>query len=228
MTAQASKPFELHGDPALDLVNTLDNRFSKPNDPAFARPPEELLKTYNDLLRFLTQSELLTESKARELRHLASPATKREQVSQVLYEARAFREHLAAVTYALVDGLEIPKASLAVLDASIKQATVHRRLVSEDTLLTWRWNGTVRDLASPLWLLGQAAADLLLSENASWIRSCAAETCRWLFIDTSKNHTRRWCNMKICGNRMKAHRYHIRTNEQAKIAPAPRNWNRVP
>jgi len=31
--------------------------------------------------------------------------------------------------------------------------------------------------------------------------------CRWLFLDTSKNHTRRWCDMKVCGNRIKARRF---------------------
>jgi predicted RNA-binding Zn ribbon-like protein len=217
MKVQTSKPFELHGDPALDLVNTLDNRFNKPDELTSGRPPEELLKTYSDLLRFLTQTDLLTEAKARELRRVDLHAAKREHVcNQVLSEARAFREHLAAVTYALIDGLEIPKASLAVIDASIKQATAHRRLISEDTHLTWRWSGITHDLASPLWLLAQSTADLLLSENASRIRSCAAETCRWLFLDTSKNHTRRWCDMKICGNRMKARRYHFRTTDQAK------------
>jgi predicted RNA-binding Zn ribbon-like protein len=217
MATQATKPFELHGNPALDFVNTLDNRFNKPNDPDSARPPEELLKTYNDLLRFVTQSELLTEAKARELRRLASSAPKREQAcNQVLYEARVFREHLALVTYALIDGLKIPEVSLAVLDASIKQATAHRELVREDNLLVWRWSGITSYLASPLWLLAQTTADLLLSENVSWIRSCSAVTCRWLFLDTSKNHARRWCDMKICGNRMKARRYHLRNSEQAK------------
>jgi predicted RNA-binding Zn ribbon-like protein len=215
--APTLKPFELHGNPALDFVNTLDNRFNKPNDPNSARPPEELIKTYNDLLRFVTQSELLTEAMARGLRRLASPVAEREQAcNQVLYKARAFREHLASVTYALIDGLDIPQSSLAVLDASIKQAAEHRELVTESTLLAWRWSGITGDLASPLWLLAQATADLLLSEDASRIRSCAAVTCRWLFLDTSKNHTRRWCNMKICGNRMKAHRYHYRNSEQAE------------
>jgi predicted RNA-binding Zn ribbon-like protein len=214
MAAQAPKPFELHGNPVLDFVNTLDNRFNKPNDSA--GPPEELLITYNDLLRFVTQSELLTEAKARELRRLASPATEREQANQILYEARTFREHLASVTYALVDGSHIPEAALVVLDANIKQAAAHRELVSEGPLLAWRWSSIAGYLASPLWLLAQATADLLLSENTSRIRSCAAVTCRWLFLDTSKNHTRRWCNMKICGNRMKAHRFHYRNSEQAK------------
>jgi predicted RNA-binding Zn ribbon-like protein len=217
MAAQAPKPFELHGSPALDFVNTLDNRFNKADGSAAVRPREELIKTYNDLLRFLTQSELLTEVETRELRRIYSSTRKQEQVcNQILHEARDFREHLAAVTYALVDKLEIPEPSLVVLDNSIKNVFAHRRLVTEDTHLTWRWDGIACDLASPLWLLAKAAADQLLSENVSRIRSCAAETCRWLFLDTSKNHTRRWCNMKICGNRMKAHRYHFRTSEQAK------------
>jgi predicted RNA-binding Zn ribbon-like protein len=217
MVAKAPKPFELHGNPTLDFVNTLDNRFNKADGSAAARPPEELIKTYNDLLRFLTQSELLTEVESRELRRIYSSTRKREQVcNQVLNEARDFREHLAAVTYALVDRLEIPKTSLAVIDTSIKSVFAHRRLVIDDTHLTWRWDGIACDLASPLWLLAEAAADLLLSENVSRIRSCAAETCRWLFLDTSKNHTRRWCNMKICGNRMKAHRYHFRSSKQAQ------------
>jgi predicted RNA-binding Zn ribbon-like protein len=56
-------------------------------------------------------------------------------------------------------------------------------------------------------LLAQHALDLLLAKDQSRPHSCAADTCRWLFLDTSKNHTRRWCDMKICGNRAKARRY---------------------
>jgi predicted RNA-binding Zn ribbon-like protein len=220
MAAKMTKPFELHGDPALDFVNTLDNRFNKPDDPddaTSARPPEELLNGYNDLLRFLTQSELLTEAKARRLRRLDSLVSERKQVSgRVFYQARALREHLATVIYAIVDGLEVPDVSLAAIDASIKQAAVHRRLISQDTVLTWQWDDLGCDLSSPLWLFAQAADTLLLSDKVSQIRSCAAETCRWLFLDTSKNHTRRWCNMKICGNRMKARRFHRRAVEALK------------
>jgi predicted RNA-binding Zn ribbon-like protein len=42
------------------------------------------------------------------------------------------------------------------------------------------------------------------------VRTCGVDTCRWLFLDTSKNHTRRWCNMKVCGNRVKARRFQAR------------------
>ncbi len=50
----------------------------------------------------------------------------------------------------------------------------------------------------------------MLSDALPWVRACGADTCRWLFLDTSKNHTRRWCNMKVCGNRMKARRFQAR------------------
>jgi predicted RNA-binding Zn ribbon-like protein len=51
------------------------------------------------------------------------------------------------------------------------------------------------------WLLARSAAELLTSEQLSRVRVCASETCGWLFIDTSKNRTRRWCSMSDCDDR---------------------------
>jgi predicted RNA-binding Zn ribbon-like protein len=59
-------------------------------------------------------------------------------------------------------------------------------------------------------MLAQAASELMASTALDRLRACGSETCRWLFLDTSKNHTRRWCDMKICGNRMKARRFSAR------------------
>jgi hypothetical protein len=58
--------------------------------------------------------------------------------------------------------------------------------------------------------LAQSAARLVTSDEINRVRACASKTCRWLFIDASKNHSRRWCDMKICGNRMKARRFSAR------------------
>jgi predicted RNA-binding Zn ribbon-like protein len=199
------KPFQLiAGHPALDLINTLDYRYR-------GTGTEENLNTYDDLLRFLTQSDLLSESKARKLKRLESTPAER---AQVLQQVIAFRETLAAIAYALLDHREIPEESLASLEAHIKQASAHHRLIADNSRLEWKWSGLTRDLASPLWLLAEAAAGLLLSEQTANLRGCASETCRWLFLDTSKNHTRRWCEMKTCGNRMKARRFHARQSEQ--------------
>jgi len=66
-----------------------------------------------------------------------------------------------------------------------------------------------------LWALSLSAADLMLSDAIESVRACDNPECRWLFLDTSKNHTRRWCDMKICGNRMKARRF----KAQRKASP---------
>jgi predicted RNA-binding Zn ribbon-like protein len=86
-------------------------------------------------------------------------------------------------------------------------------LSADQSQIAWSWRGLGRQVAAPLWLLAQEAADLLLSNRVAQLRSCASDTCRWLFLDTSKNHTRRWCDMKVCGNRMKARRFHARQAE---------------
>jgi len=56
-------------------------------------------------------------------------------------------------------------------------------------------------------MLALSAAGLMTSPEMARVRACGSSDCRWLFLDTSKNHTRRWCDMKICGNRMKARRF---------------------
>ena len=61
--------------------------------------------------------------------------------------------------------------------------------------------------AAPALLLADLALNLLTEDPPADLHVCASDTCRWLFLDTSKNHTRRWCDMKICGNRAKARRY---------------------
>ena len=48
------------------------------------------------------------------------------------------------------------------------------------------------------------------------VRICGADDCLWIFLDTSKNRTRRWCDMKQCGNRMKARRFYERQKDERR------------
>src|SRR5579859_5759759 len=103
-----AKPFELvAGHVALDLVNTLDNRFTK-------NGPDELLASYDDLLRFSTQSGLLSGSQAKKLKGLEG--------CEVLLQARELRETLAAIAYAQLDGKPLSKSALATLEDYFRQA----------------------------------------------------------------------------------------------------------
>ena len=192
------KPFELvAGHVALDLVNTLDNRFSETG-------PEELLASYDDLLRFASQSGLLTAHQAKKLKCLDASEAER---AKVLHKVKELREALAAIAYAQLDGKNLSASALVTLEDYFKQASFHRHLTAEGLRPVWSWRGLDSQVVAPVWLLAQAAVDFLLSEGSLQLRCCASETCRWLFLDTSKNHTRRWCDMKLCGNRMKARRF---------------------
>jgi predicted RNA-binding Zn ribbon-like protein len=189
--------FELiAGHPALDLVNTLDWRF-RPNG------AEELLESYDDLLGFMEENDLLTPKQARQLQRATGGSAGRHALEQCL----ELREAIAQVFYAKLDGDSPLPASLKTLEHYFKAARSHQQLRWKKTGLQWKWAEIEDEPEIPLWLLSASAAGLMLSEDARRVRACDNLECRWLFMDTSKNHTRRWCDMKICGNRMKARRF---------------------
>ena len=181
------------GHPALELVNTLDWRFRQ-------NGAEELLKTYPDLLQFMEQSKLLTTKQIAPLRALPGKAT--------LVRCRELREALAEIFYARLDGRSPSAAARSALERSFKAALLKQKLNwKQSPRLEWQWPEEPADPALPLWALSLSAADLLTTEAVGRVRACENLECRWLFLDSSKNHTRRWCDMKVCGNRMKARRF---------------------
>ena len=196
------KPFKLYaGHPALELVNTLDMRYTA--------DPVELLPAYKDLLRFTVQLRLLSPEQARKL----GQATGEKQARRVLALVIELREALAAVCYAWVNGKTPSPAPVATLEKHFHAAALQRKLGTGQPHLQWKWPGKEQEAELPLWKLAQAAADLFLSSDAALVKDCGDPTCRWLFLDLSKNHTRRWCDMKTCGNRMKARRHQARLQE---------------
>jgi predicted RNA-binding Zn ribbon-like protein len=100
---------------------------------------------------------------------------------------------------------------LAVLTEELRAALSHVDLDTTADRYRWAWRHD-RDavLQRPLWAVAKSAADLLTSGRALAVRQCAAETCWWLFLDTSRNQSRRWCDMKVCGNREKVRRFYER------------------
>jgi predicted RNA-binding Zn ribbon-like protein len=208
-TAKGQTLFDLSGGhPALDLVNSLDNRFRHDG-------PNEILVGYDELLRFLGESELLD---TRQIRLLGKEAS-RDVAQQTLRAVRELREAAAGVFYAAFEQRAPAPADIKTLERHFLEASRHRELHWRPAAqghqhthadITWHWADSGADPNLPLWILSQSVSDLLLSEDMTRVRTCAVDTCRWLFLDTSKNHTRRWCNMKVCGNRMKARRFQAR------------------
>lgn len=192
------------GHPPLDLVNTLDWRFRDDG-------PEELLASYDDLLHFAAQAGVLDTKELRRLQHERDTG----KANRVLSTVRELREAAADVFYGRLEGRSPAAASLARLESLFKVAHASRTLVNMGDHLGWDWKEPA--VETPLWRLALGAEDLLTSNRIGMVRACASPECRWLFLDTSKNHSRRWCEMSICGNRMKARRFkqHQRTSVSA-------------
>jgi predicted RNA-binding Zn ribbon-like protein len=188
----------LTGQVSLDLVNTVDWRASS--------DPKELLNSYSDLVRWGRHTGLLKE---REARTLALEAAKHpKKASAVLKRALALRETLFRVFSAIMDGRQAEAADIESLNLSLSDALSRLRLRPASEGYQWEWTGGDADLERVLWPVVRAAGELLTSEQLSLLRQCPGDGCAWLFLDTSRNKSRRWCTMEVCGNRSKARRHY--------------------
>jgi predicted RNA-binding Zn ribbon-like protein len=184
------------GHPVLDFANTLDNRYD----------PErtiDLLSRYADLLDFVKQADVLPESSLAPLYNLDG-----HQVSDALGKMRELREIVERIFGARSHRMRISSADLAGLNRFVAEAAPNRELAQDEGMFGWRWVVLKNDADAPLWPIAVGAAELLISGGPSVIRECEEQTCRWLFLDVSRNHSRRWCDMKLCGNRNKARRHY--------------------
>jgi predicted RNA-binding Zn ribbon-like protein len=186
----------------LDLVNTLQGRF-RPEGPV------EVLSSFGTLLMFMEQSGLLPD------RAVAQTLARRPpKAEQILTSVRTLREAAAAVLYAVVAGSTPPAAEVGTLERFALEALQRQELTwnrePSDSNFAWSWRSGQVEPDLPLWVLALQTTALLTSPALRRVRSCHTDTCRALFLDTSRNHTRRWCDMKICGNRVKARRFQAR------------------
>jgi len=185
---------------ALDFANTVSRRDS----------PEktvEHLNSYHDLVSFARQTGTVTPQHANMLERKAR-AQPRAAV-QVLCTAIRLREALFAVFTAVAEGEPCVSADLELINRAAVEALGHRHIVRANGSYEWRWNQDPT-LERVTWPIAQAAAELLTSPERTKVRECQASDCYWLFLDHSRNRSRRWCSMDACGNREKARRHYHR------------------
>jgi predicted RNA-binding Zn ribbon-like protein len=181
---------------SLDFINTVGGIRSG----AF----EDKLGSYADLLDWAVLGGAMDKDAAHRLAALADREPGRAEDG--LARARAFREALHGVFAAQLAGDAAPKAAMEEVNAEIGRALAHARLQRAGEHFVWTWDETDA-LDAPLWAVARDAGDLLTQGPLQRLRECASDTCGWLFLDTTKNHSRRWCDMKGCGNRDKVRRY---------------------
>jgi predicted RNA-binding Zn ribbon-like protein len=195
--------FELcGGHPVLDFVNTVGGMRGT--------APREELPRFVDLVAWASQAHVLTPAEAKALTReaLAHP----KEAERALERARAFREALYRVLLALVESQAPAPADVAVLEGEVQKALAARRLESRAGRFSWTTPGVeLMDTVVPR--LALACSELLTSEELPRVRICEATStdgCGWLFLDETRNHSRRWCSMATCGNQHKARRHYAR------------------
>jgi predicted RNA-binding Zn ribbon-like protein len=189
----------------LDFVNTLDDRFSS--------EPKELLKSYIDLARFGEDTGILDPGQVDRLfeRSYTSP----EAAQRALSSAIELREAIYAVFTAILNKKPVPAPALTTLNQYLQAAAQYAQLVPVQLggmkpRFEWRFGALPSGFDAPLWPIARSAGELLASDQLPFVRACASNTCQWFFLDTSKNHRRRWCDMTKCGNRAKFRRFYSR------------------
>lgn len=193
------------GNLSLDFANTKEWHASE--------NPKERLTNYADLIAWGKEAGLISPDEARRLRHLAvdqpgKAATSFEIAIQV-------REAIYAIFSKHYDGEPIPVNEMALLNSVVREAMSHLQLVPRGGEITWDWVPEIDGANLILWPVARSAAELLTSDKLDRIRECEDERgCGYLFIDQSKNRSRRWCSMDSCGNRAKARRHYAKVQEE--------------
>jgi len=199
--SRQKSPFEFTaGNLCLDFANTVDNRTSG--------HAKELLTDYSRLLRWGEESAAITKKIADKLNLLASESPGNAQLT--LRHGVQLRDAIYDIFTAVSHRRGIPTTALATLNKAVQHASDHAEVVNLNRDFAWQWVLPEIHLDSMLWPVARVAADLLTSDELAYVRQCASETCAWLFLDKTKNHRRRWCDMRSCGNRDKARRYYQR------------------
>jgi predicted RNA-binding Zn ribbon-like protein len=184
----------------LDFANTVSWRGSAES--------ADRLPSYWELVRFFVQSGLLSGVEARRLKREA--ARRPDTAAGTLCRAVALREALYRTFSGLAAGRSPRPADLATLNALLPAALAHLRVSGAGGRFGWRWDADPRSLDRLLWPVARDAAVFLTSSDFSRLRTCANPQCRWVFLDTTKSGTRRWCSMAVCGNRDKLRRFRQR------------------
>ena len=202
----AKTPFDWSGGhPALDFINTLDDRFSS--------EPKELMKNYIDLARFGADTGILSDQQADHF--LEKSMQSRERAEEALRAAIELREAMYGVFWSLIQKRPVPKSALFLVNSYAQEAARHINVVATAKGFAWRFEESENfDVA--WWPIARSAVELLASEQLQFVRACASETCQWLFLDESKNHRRRWCDMTKCGNRAKVKNFYTRQKKTAE------------
>jgi predicted RNA-binding Zn ribbon-like protein len=190
----------------LDFVNTVES--------PRAAHPQDYLKSYVDLAYWGRHVSMLNDAT---VGALVRAANERPETAQGAFaDAIAFRAVLERIFRAVAAGETPLQADIADLQDRYAAHMANVRLTPESAGFALTWPEDPADLTLPLHAVIRSAVAVLTTDDLKRVRQCpGANDCGWLFYDTSKNASRRWCSMEGCGSRVKMRHHYARHKGQS-------------
>jgi predicted RNA-binding Zn ribbon-like protein len=186
------------GNLALDFANSVHDHGSP--------DPQDDLKTYADLMDWSLQAGVLSARQRRELQRKTTAQTRAE-----FEHTLDLREAFYAIFSCKARSQRISGELLRRLNSYLREHMAEPDLRSAGRKFELKWGASGSPLQRVWGEITRSAVSLLTSDRLDRVRQCAGDRCTWLFLDTSRNGLRRWCDMQACGNRAKVRRFRQRS-----------------
>lgn len=169
---------------------------------------EEWITDYGELVTWLLAAGALSTKQAKALRTVAERAP--DAAQRLWSRALRLREALARVLIAKAQGRSPFTDDLQLIETEHARTARFARLALTEDVFRWTLDDDAEELDVALRPLVESAVSLMTSPRMARLRRCGNASCYWLFIDETKNASRRWCEMASCGNLMKVRRHRTR------------------
>jgi predicted RNA-binding Zn ribbon-like protein len=181
------------GELAWDFTNTSSGRGS----PAH----REHLRDFDALMRWVEHARVMPPSDCAYVRAELAGHPRRSR--RIFERAIEMRELIWAIGTALAEQRPVAAKLLASLSATHAENLGHAEMKMRLGSYIWVWDPRRDIQAAILGPVTLSALTLVMEKDLLRTRRCAGQDCGWLFFDTTKNNRRRWCDMRVCGNRAK-------------------------
>ncbi len=165
---------------------------------------------FDALLGWSIGAGTISEAEAVLLRAAAERTPKK--AAKTLKRAADLSHLMCRVFSAVAEQRRPSTDDLAGLNSELVEAMSRAQVVVDGDRYGWGWSGEESEPERPLWPVIRSAAELLVSNELDRVKICPDDRCRWVFLDTSRNLRRRWCDMKVCGNRAKVRRFRAKSD----------------
>lgn len=178
---------------ALDFTNTSSGR-------GF-RSHQEHLRDFDTIMEWVEHARVMAPS---DCTYVRTTVAKRPKLGRAVFEqVLKIRELIWTIGTALAEQRPVSEKLRASLTAAHAQNLRFAEMKMRDGAYIWTWDPRKDVQGAILGPITLSALTLLMEKELSRTRRCAGMECGWLFFDTTKNSRRRWCDMRVCGNRAK-------------------------